>query len=168
MNQLLWWFSARLPGRIISEGAIPYLERYYLFTLFGWRWYLHRFVGSDPDRGLHDHPWRWAFSIILWGWYWEHTRSGVRKVRWLNFLLGDSFHRVVLPTREDGALKPCWTIFVHKVGDIKPWGFMRQFANTIGTQVWTEFQYPGGAKKADWWLTAPKGRDLPFRAPLTT
>ena len=65
MNRLLLWLTGFLPCRIISEGDQPYLERYYLMTLFGWRFYIHRFVASDPDRGLHDHPWPKAYSIIL-------------------------------------------------------------------------------------------------------
>ena len=79
MRKLLFWLTSHLPCRIIAEEGSVYLERYYLFTLLGWRFYLHRFVGSDPDRGLHDHPWSRAFSIILAGWYWEQTRSGTRK-----------------------------------------------------------------------------------------
>ena len=120
MRKLLFWLTSHLPCRIIAEEGSVYLERYYLFTLLGWRFYLHRFVGSDPDRGLHDHPWSRAFSIILAGWYWEQTRSGTRKVRWLNTLTGDTFHRVVLPS--EGFVRglpflhpdfnkdaPCWT-----------------------------------------------------------
>ena len=53
--KLLRAISDRLPCRIISDNDQPYLERYYIATLFGVRLYLHRFVGSDPDRGLHDH-----------------------------------------------------------------------------------------------------------------
>jgi hypothetical protein len=34
--------------------------------------YLHLVSSSDDDRALHDHPWPNA-SIILRGFYWEHT-----------------------------------------------------------------------------------------------
>jgi len=34
--------------------------------------YIHRFLESDEDRALHDHPWSWI-SHILWGSYLEHT-----------------------------------------------------------------------------------------------
>ncbi len=97
MSRLLWRLSAHLPMRVINDGQRQYLVRYYVGTLFGWRFYLHQFVGSDPDRGLHCHPWRLAFSIILSGWYYEETSYGTRKVRWFNWLTGDTFHRVVLP-----------------------------------------------------------------------
>ncbi|MVW72167.1 hypothetical protein [Bordetella sp. 15P40C-2] len=165
MKRFLHWLSGHLPGRIISDASTPYLERYYLCTVFGWRFYLHRFVGSDPDRGLHDHPWRFAFSIVLVGWYWELTRAGIRKVRWFNSLLGDSFHRVVLPEDADGTPVPCWTLFAHTAGDIKPWGFIRLSHKNSKVQVWREYEYPTGAKQPQWWLHAPKGRYLLNRAP---
>jgi len=60
------------------------------------RAYLHRLVASDPDRGLHDHPWPWAFSILLAGWYSNVTRSGSNRVRWFNTPTSDTFYRFVL------------------------------------------------------------------------
>ena len=64
--------SDRLPCRFIDgPKGEPYLERYYLIGLFGWHAYLHRFVDSDPDRGLHDHPWGRAVSLVLSGAYRE-------------------------------------------------------------------------------------------------
>jgi hypothetical protein len=102
MHKLLFWLSGHLSCRIISDGEQPYLERYYLLTLFGVRVYLHRFVASDPDRGTHDHPWPWAFSLILAGWYYEETAYGVSIVRWFNALTGSTFHRVILP-RDHGV-----------------------------------------------------------------
>ena len=52
LYRFLYWWSGHLPLRLISKAGGPYLERYYLFTLFGHRFYLHRFVASDPD-GWH-------------------------------------------------------------------------------------------------------------------
>lgn len=158
IKRLLLSISGRLPCRIISDGDKPYLERYYLCTLFGIRFYLHRFVASDPDRGLHSHPWRWAFSIILSGWYWEHTHYGIDRVRWLNFLTGDSFHRVILPRRyplsnmPDAELCQCWTIFFHKAKREKSWGFLRN-KGQLGT-IYTS--HPSANDK--WWKTAKPGR----------
>ena len=153
MRTFLFWLTNHLPCRIISEGDHPYLERYYLFTLLGWRFYLHRFVASDPDRGLHDHPWARAFSIILAGWYWEETRSGTRKVRWFNSLTGDTFHRVVLPIRyADEFEYPCWTLFFHRAEYVKEWGFLRG-------QVFIPYIRTRSDEKADWWKRVPKGRD---------
>lgn len=154
ISRILFALSGRLPCRIISDNGQPYLERYYLFTLLGTRVYLHRFVGSDPDRGVHDHPWHWAFSIILQGWYYERRRSGTRMVRWFNWLTGDTFHRVILPA--DHGVHECWTLFAHRAQDSKSWGFLRD-VNIEGCQVFEEYRYNGGAKPIDWWLTAPIG-----------
>lgn len=180
MRKLLFWLTSHLPCRIIAEEGSVYLERYYLFTLLGWRFYLHRFVGSDPDRGLHDHPWSRAFSIILAGWYWEQTRSGTRKVRWLNTLTGDTFHRVVLPS--EGFVRglpflhpdfnkdaPCWTLFFHRAKRTKGWGFLREqpgdFDAYVGRlSIFTPYTYTRTDEMPDWWIRVPKGRDEPRRA----
>lgn len=168
MQKLLMSISGRLPCRIISDAGKPYLERYYIATLFGTRIYLHRFVASDPDRGLHDHPWRWAFSIILLGWYWEDTRYGLRKVRWFNRLTGDTFHRVILfgqPTDiYDYESSPqVWTIFMHKAERAKPWGFLRN-KDQLG-MVYVQHQYKTDDLGRDecWWKLALPGRDTAGR-----
>ena len=162
MRKLLFWLTSHLPCRIIAEEGSVYLERYYLFTLLGWRFYLHRFVASDPDRGLHDHPWPRAFSIILAGQYWEETRSGRRLVRWFNSLTGDTFHRVVLP--HVGLYEfPCWTLFFHRSGRAKTWGFLRGEAGKA--QVFTPYSYATEGDQRHWWERAPKGRDEPRRLP---
>ncbi|RQZ08943.1 hypothetical protein DF105_01185 [Burkholderia stagnalis] len=161
LRSILFRISGRLPCRIISVSSRPYLERYYLFTLFGVRVYLHRFVGSDPDRELHDHPWPWAISLIVAGWYYEQTRAGTTVVRWFNALTGDTFHRVILP--RDHGVHECWTIFVHRAADVKPWGFLRD-KGQLGV-VFTPFSYPTGVKQSEWWKHAPRGRDELRRMP---
>lgn len=158
IRRILSAASSRLPCRIISDGSRPYLERYYLFTIFGVRFYLHRFVRSDPDRGVHDHPWPWAFSLILRGWYYEERRSGICSVRWLNWLTGDTFHRVILP--EDRGVHEVWTIFAHRARRTKLWGFLRN----EGFQ--TIYRVHAPSTDEAWWKTAPKGRDEPRRMPL--
>jgi hypothetical protein len=164
IRRLLLAYSARRPCKIISEKDRPYLERYFVCALFGIRVYLHRFVGSDPDRGLHDHPWRWAMSLVLLGWYWEATRhyEGLHRVRWLNFLTGDSFHRVILsPAADDPADRTpteVWTVFIVPSRDVKPWGFLRK--NGRRDEVFTEFDYGAGGKPAKWWKQAPLGREV--------
>ena len=69
-NRLCEFVSDYCPVRIINDNG-PYLERYYLFSFLGYTFYLHKFVNSDPDRGLHDHPWYKSFSIVLSGSYIE-------------------------------------------------------------------------------------------------
>lgn len=166
IRRLLLAYSASRPCKIISEAGRPYLERYFVCAFLGIRVYLHRFVGSDPDRGLHDHPWRWAISIILRGWYYEATRSGTRQVRWLNFLTGDTFHRVILsPGPLAGVHTPAevWSLFIVPAKDVKVWGFLRDKGQR--GQVFTPFDYGTGGKPAQWWKHAPKGRDAAGRQP---
>jgi hypothetical protein len=148
---LLYRLSGNLKLRIISDGTRPYLERHYLGTVFGLRLYLHRFVGDDPDRGLHDHPWPWAFSLVLAGWYNELRRTNPlpQPVRWFNTLRADTFHRVLLPEQVPGSVPPfpmprapgqtprygqlrgypkqsCYTLFIHPAKTCKPWGFWHE------------------------------------------
>lgn len=173
MAKFLYWITGFLPCRFIDDGKTRYLERYYLFTAFGWRFYIHHFVASDPDRGLHDHPFAKAYSLILSGWYWEERRrkfgkDRLRKVRWFNSLTGDTFHRVVLPARgpllialdDNKALTcdresiPCWTLFFHTAGDVKEWGFLRHMSDPYDVQIFTPYTYAREGKQADWWITA--------------
>lgn len=84
--------------------------------------YLHRFLHSDDDRALHDHPWL-NFSYLLRGSYTEHTiaAGGVNHQRVLpagsfRFRRAKTAHRVELHAGE------CWTLFV--TGPvIREWGF---------------------------------------------
>ena len=91
---------------------MPYLERYFVKELFGWRIYLHRFVAPDQEKP-HNHPWRKAFSFVLTGGYWEtricpHTgRTDHGYVNRYNKILGDDFHAI-------GHSEPdTWTLFMH-------------------------------------------------------
>lgn len=122
------------------------------------RVYIHRFVGSDPMRGWHDHPWYPAVSVVLWGEYGEERcepdtvayahrghHGGVAKlhitaqrVRWYNILRERTAHRVVIGddwtpgihgTHAVTSRSPeCWTLFVHPAEYKNPWGFWRNFA----------------------------------------
>lgn len=183
IDLLLEKITNHLPCRIIDDGENEYLERYYLFTFLGWRFYIHKFVGSDPDRGLHDHPFAKAYSVILSGWYWEETRYGIRKIKWFNSLTGDTFHRVVLNNQRkerivweqghrrssgeyDFVQMPCWTLFFHTSENVKPWGFLRpeRFQNGIpcptGRQIFEPYRYTREGSQKDWWLTAKTGSEF--------
>lgn len=161
---ILTALTARLPLRIISEDGRPYLERYFVFHTPWLRCYVHRFVGSDPERGLHDHPWRWAASLVLTGWYIEHKRDGYHRRTFGNVLGGDTFHRVILPT---GA-RECWTLFIHTTRDVKTWGFITNqwtgycagsadYSTLVKTTFhWNAYDYHGKAKDFRWELNAPR------------
>ncbi len=155
IQRLLFAITARLPCRLIDgEHGEPYLERYYLFGAFGWHAYLHRFVDSDPDRGLHDHPWDRAVSLVLTGGYDEMRpvaedpdRTVTRTLRpWrINRLRGTDFHRVVL--REG---RPAWTLFMHGPR-VKGWGFVQHGDYRPMARDGGEFRH------RDWWKDAPTG-----------
>jgi hypothetical protein len=171
IESLLLRLTDRLPCRIIDgEHGEPYLERYYLgglgrLGLKGWQAYIHRFVDSDPDRGLHDHPWGHAVSLVLSGGYDElrfadtpgpaHSadangdqpilRQRVRPGR-INRLRGGDFHRILL---RDG--RPAWTLFLHGPR-VKGWGFQR------GQQFKAMALDADDFRHRDWWLSAPTGR----------
>ncbi|HXD98238.1 MAG TPA: hypothetical protein VN646_16940 [Candidatus Acidoferrum sp.] len=147
-RRFLEWASQLLPRpRVITDldGSPPYLSRFYLlgrprmpdgsdpFDRFGairagavegerFGVYLHRFHRGDMDRELHNHPWRWSFSLILAGGYIEERRSGnqvnTRAVfpGSINWLSQDTFHRVELLDGE------AWSLFVAGP-KVQSWGF---------------------------------------------
>jgi len=146
--------SRYLPGRRIDgDNGQPYLERFYVGGVFGWCIYLHRFVASDPDRGVHDHPWRRAVSLVLTGGYREvrlrdrerHT-TVIRRVRPLsvNLIRGEDFHRVLLDVPE------AWTLFLHGPR-VKGWGFLRGGNYVPYARDATDFRHE------DWWEKTPRG-----------
>jgi len=130
LSRLLFRWSAHLPCRVINgPDGEPYLERYHVSRLpFGGHIYLHRFVASDPGRGLHDHPWRHAMGVMLSGGYEEVRMRGSKdnnrleqrflKGGRLNYISGATFHRINLPYRGEA-----WTLFIH-TGKRKNWGFL--------------------------------------------
>ncbi len=160
--RLTGWLRCRI---IRGNHGEPYLERYHLFRLPGGGGaYIHRFLDSDPDRGLHDHPWRRALGIVLSGGYLEQrlVNDQVREQRLgpgrLNRLRGEDFHRVVLPNENEA-----WTFFVH-TGRIKDWGFLT--TDSAGGQVYTPHEDASQeGSHARWWRQAPRGRHTP-RQPL--
>ncbi|MGE0425288.1 MAG: hypothetical protein AB7O88_23720 [Reyranellaceae bacterium] len=116
--------SERRPPDVVIGGADnPYLKRWWLIPRNRFfNVYLHRFLRSDDDRALHDHPW-WNLSMLLDGRYVEHTISAgginVRTERragdW-KFRRANAAHRIELV---DG---PCWTLFITGPR-LREWGF---------------------------------------------
>lgn len=137
-----WAWNA--PMKQIYDGDLLYLERFYLGAWRGWTAFVHRFVVSDPDRGVHDHPYD-GFSILLNGTYTEEILPryvqdtidlmrplfdrqvigmvpghAFRKVRLFNRIPAEKFHRVLLNGDE------VWSLFVHRRQWKKSWGFLRE------------------------------------------
>lgn len=103
----------------------PYLKRWSLFR----RIHLHRFVGPDTNSAPHNHPWHWAFSVILRGGYeeeiWQQSESGeyetrryVRKVGQVNQLMQSRYHLIQKLLRT-----PTWTIMITSAPGTD-WGFL--------------------------------------------
>jgi hypothetical protein len=125
--------------RHIRHDGAPYLDRYSLREQGPsghnpWRVYLHKFHAPDAP-GHHSHPSSWSFSIVLWGSYteeifetpeqierrwccWGHDhpyrhvgRAYHRRVRWLNWIVADRYHRIAELHPGPGA-RGVWTLFV--------------------------------------------------------
>ena len=170
IRRFLLWLTARLPVKVIGRPGQTYVEWYHVATVPGlFRVQLHRFVRSDPD-GLHDHPWAWACSFILAGWYIEERRDRDRVRSRGYFLTGETFHRVVLPHGTD-----VWTLFIHGPY-VKHWGFLNPITMHIENDfarapTWRDrdghlWRYEARERDpqrfADWpWDKAtPRGRDI--------
>lgn len=131
MRRFVSWVASKLPRRDIVGSQGLYLSR---FCIFGWMpdrpWpyalscYLHRFVRPDADRELHNHPWKYALSVILVGGYTEerygpYLRIDKRVLRpfSINFIKADTFHRVATLHEHD-----CWSLFF-TFKKSQTWGF---------------------------------------------
>lgn len=164
MKSFLSRLSQHLPNpRIIFDrnGVSPYLSRWYLvgaptmpdgtwpFDKNGtprdgivwspktWGLYLHRFHRGDDEQELHNHPWRWAVSLILAGGYVEERRCDGGEVKTrivrpgrLNVIRSDDFHRVELLDED------AWSLFL--VGPkFQGWGFWNRTTGKFWP--WREF-----------------------------
>lgn len=152
------------------EGKRPYLSRYYLTSrprmadgsapVVGGELrrdvlppppvalYLHRFHQSDDGGQLHNHPWRWALSLVLAGGYSEERRGfGGRVDRRtvspfsLNWIGRADFHRVDL-LEEDawtlflvGPKVSSWSFWERVTGETIPW---RDYITRIRGEGWDE------------------------------
>lgn len=129
-------FQRRPPDFTVGRKGSPYLLRWWLLPRNAWfNVYLHKFLRSDEDRALHDHPW-WSLSIILSGGYWEHTKDGQRV--WCDqfriiFRTAEHAHRVELK-EVDGEPIPSYSLFITGPR-VRNWGFHCPH----GWRPWQEF-----------------------------
>lgn len=163
IHPILMFLTARLPMRAIEVGDQPYLQRYYIGTLLGATFYLHRFLNGDSERLTHNHPWTWGRAIVLRGSYVEFRvtdlgpRGAVgrrRRVRWYNVIDGNHFHCVLRPEPDT------WTLFFHgprarvRLGGVsipKGWGFLegREFVPVAGADDPTAWHKTAGVRGHD-------------------
>ncbi len=156
--------TKNLPCRLIKVKNKAYLERYYAGSFLGLTFFLHRFLSSDGDRFVHDHPWKWAVAFILTGGYREERMRHLDpETGWvssyhklfpgkINIIKADDFHRILEPKHET------WTLFVHSKR-IKNWGFL-QFNAEKKEIVYSQTEKEDVKKTRQWHLTAPKGKDI--------
>lgn len=138
----IWrWFKtllSRKPHFVIGDPAAPYMLRWYLIPRNPWlNIYLHKFMRSDDDRALHDHPW-WFASFMLKGSYIEHVelfQLQDQNKRWASFTkvtqrdagsfayrAAEHQHRVELLNDGEGNPVPCWTLVITGAKS-RDWGF---------------------------------------------
>lgn len=123
ITKLLYLIKSRV--YILYTDDKPYLMRVYLKHKGKYpAVFLHKFLDSDQDRDLHDHPFLWSKSFILTGSYIEtrlHSDKTTEYKRVLsapaiNNIAASDFHKVTLDKQ------PVWTLFI--AGPIiKSWGF---------------------------------------------
>jgi hypothetical protein len=103
-----------------NERCSTYLYRWVIASLAGRKIYLHKFVGNDWSRDLHDHPKRFI-SIGIWGSYLEETPKGKTRYRapWMRTFPADHKHRLTTPW---GV---CWTIVI-VLKTVREWGFWHE------------------------------------------
>ncbi|WP_078456524.1 hypothetical protein [Solemya velum gill symbiont] len=160
IDKLLYRFTGLLRCRIIrGNHGEPYLERYHLFRLPGGGGaYIHRFLASDPDRGLHDHPWDKAIGMVLAGGYTEERLEENKVVTRslgpgaINRITATDFHRVVLPHQREA-----WTFFAHSKKH-KDWGFLTNIGNSQESFTPHESVNSEGSHE-NWWINAARGRN---------
>jgi hypothetical protein len=130
----------RAPDRIIGE---KYLHRWHLIPRNPYfNVMLHKFIGSDDDRALHDHPWV-SLSFLLKGELIEVLQSdwGNQKWRYIK-RFRPVFRRAVHAHRLILIEGPAWTLFI--TGPvIRSWGFhcpnkwvhWRDFTDSTGNGI---------------------------------
>ncbi len=142
----------RPPDFTVMQGDKPYLLRWYIIPRNRFfNIYLHKFLRSDEDRAMHDHPW-WSVGMILEGSYLEYMplypasfRAGsdrrtiaVTRKAFRPVLRGPRhIHRVKLFTGTFGEPRPVWTIFITGPR-LREWGFWCP----AGFRDWREFTKP--------------------------
>lgn len=144
-------FCAGRPCRVIPSGGAPYMIRVYLGHWRGWRLYLHRFVTSDGERWVHDHPFD-GFAVVLTGGYIEEVLPALGaeprgyQRRWFNRIPRAKFHRV------SSVLSDTWTLFLHGPHR-KHWGFLEPI-DLGGGRTGTIYHNPheqSDSAGAHWW-----------------
>lgn len=114
-----------LSKSVIGDQDGPLMIRWVLFRCAAWGVYVHKFLRSDYDRALHDHPWPFVAIILKGGYVEVHDqtidRREVREPRIPGNVLvrpAEWRHRIVVPAGESS-----WSLVI--VGRRqRRWGFL--------------------------------------------
>lgn len=177
-ERFIEWLTDGLPAnKIDNDDGSDYLLRFFLFRIpfTDITFFIHKFLDSDDDRGLHDHPWNWSVSVILVGSYIEHFLTKWNEIMFRTrdrfkpkLIKGNDFHRVELQRDEQERNKPVWTLFIHGTRT-KTWGFMINPERNDGMVVSYRYDivhdsvYRLNSKKRSTWKIQPKGRDIKIK-----
>jgi hypothetical protein len=118
-NGHLWTYN--ITGQ--AGGEDPYITRTLFPRVAGIRPMLHQIHRPDDDMWCHNHPWKWAYSLILSGGYTEgreQPRGALELIDYrpgdINRIQADTFHRIT------HVLPDTWTLLF--VGpSVQDWGF---------------------------------------------
>ena len=116
---------------VICNEETPYLERWILWCGITLR--LHRFLTSDEDRAVHDHPW-WFITVPFTSYHEYVERNGMEIRRqvaaWRPHFRGSRFrHRVEIDRT------PSWTLVLTGIKN-NEWGFWQE-SQFVHNRDWT-------------------------------
>jgi hypothetical protein len=145
--------ASRDPDFIIGGKENPYLLRWWIIPRNRFfNIYLHRFLRSDDDRALHDHPWC-NVSILLNGTYHEYTPDDVwiRRQGEILFRRPTARHRVELireykysvHDRSHSRELPALTLFITGP-KVREWGFWCEGTRFVHHLDFVDPNDPGG------------------------
>ncbi len=128
-DSLLHRCLKRFGGKTIFVYGKRYLTRYYLLgngSGDSYEIYVHHMHAADGFRWLHNHPWKWFFSFVFSGYYFQNlydrktNRYKRSKIRWFNLFRGlDRYHAIRELPKGDA-----WTLVIAppKLKDYQ-WGY---------------------------------------------
>lgn len=132
MSEATWFERVavrRIPDFTIGDKENPSTLRWHLLRRNSFfNIYLHKWLRSDYDLVLHDHPYP-NVSYLLKGTYKEQTVGGVKEYveGSVKFRRATTAHRILID-------QPCWSLFITGPR-IREWGFYCP----KGWKQWQEF-----------------------------
>jgi len=171
-RKFLQFVMNRRPTKVYRVDGEHLFHRAYLFKFCGWVWYLHHYLRSDPDRGLHNHPFV-AYAWVLAGGYEEEriisfNEDGLvlsnRSLHpgSINKIDQHVFHRLKLDKvkTKHGYVQPStWSLFVCKYIENQSWGFLKPYDSIHPEKLhYFIFNQAGIAEtEHGWWRSANRG-----------